>query len=72
MNIYDKNTLKISKIYEIPLNILKLPKHILTLKNYQNNPETPKNYWDILKTKKNDWNDLKTQKMTEIPSKPKK
>ena len=54
MNIYDKNTLKISKIYEIPLNILKLPKHILTLKNYQNNPETLKNYWDILKTKKND------------------
>jgi len=48
MNIYNKNTLEISKIFKILIE--KLPKRILTLENYQNNPETLKNYWDILKT----------------------
>ena len=46
----EQNTPKISKIFEIPLNILKLPKCILTLENYQNNPETLQNYGNILKT----------------------
>ena len=48
--IYNKNTPKISKIPKIPSHILKLPKRILTIENYQNNPKTLKNYQDILKT----------------------
>ena len=47
--IYNKNTPKTFENFEIPINILKLPKRILTLENDQYNPEAFKNYGDILK-----------------------